>query len=573
MYGYQNYDKFPKTKVNGEISCGYEAIARRLGLGQQRNQTVVMDCYVIVDREEILRHFSPYFDNIFISDDCAYQYEELTERMQRFLTEDRVFGVLTTDHLEDFFIPEKICKMRRYIEQCQGRTLVIGVGAMLITRGDINIHLSLARWESQLRFRRGECNWNCDNSDMDPLTKFKRGYFVEWRLADKHKQRYFQEFDYFMDTNQKDCPKLVSAADYNNALSVAVERPFRVVPYFDPGVWGGQWMKEVCDLDRNEKNFAWCFDCVPEENSILYDFGGGVLEMPAIDLVFFRSIPLLGDRVQARFGNEFPIRFDFLDTIEGGNLSLQVHPTTEYIAEYFNMRYTQDESYYILDTCGEDAGVYLGVRENTKPQELIQALNDAQETGEFDAEKYVNRFPAKKHDHFLIPAGTIHCSGKNSMVLEISSTPYIFTFKLWDWGRVGLDGKPRPINIAHGSHVIDFKRDTDWARKNLVSRIEPVAEGDGWREERTGLHEREFIETRRHWFTKEVLHHTGGSVNVLNLVEGSEAEVVSPDGYFEPFTVHYAETFIVPAGVGDYIIRPTEKSKGCQLATIKATVR
>ena len=80
--------------------------------------------------------------------------------------------------------------------------------------------------------------------------------------------------------------------------------------------------------------------------------------------------------------------------------------------------------------------------------------------------------------------------------------------------------------------------------------------GDGWREERTGLHEREFIETRRHWFTKPVPHHTGGGVNVLNLVEGEEAVVESPDGAFEPFLVHYAETFIVPAAVGPYTIRP-----------------
>lgn len=573
MYGYQNYDKFPKIEVDGEISCGYEAIARRLGLGRRQNQTVVMDCYVIVDRDEVVRSLGQYFDQIFISDDCAYQGEELTARMQRFLTEDRVFGILTTDHLVDFFIPEKLSEMRRAVAQSRGRTLVIGVGAMLVARGDLNIHLSITRWETQLRFRSGEPNWNCGNGNMDPLTKFKRGYFVEWRLADRHKQQYFDAFDFFMDTNRRACPKLVSAADYNAALSAAVRRPFRVAPYFDPGVWGGQWMKEVCDLDREAPNFAWCFDCVPEENSILYAFDNGVLEMPAIDLVFFRSIPLLGDRVQARFGNEFPIRFDFLDTVGGGNLSLQVHPTTEYIAEQFNMRYTQDESYYILDTRGDDAGVYLGVQSGTQPGVFTGALEQAQETGELDVEKYVNHFPAKKHDHFLIPAGTVHCSGKNTMVLEISSTPYIFTFKLWDWGRVGLDGKPRPINIGHGSRVIDFGRDTDWVRKNLVNRFEPVAFGDGWTEERTGLHEREFIETRRHWFTKAVLHHTGGSVNVLNLVEGEEAEVVSPTGSFAPFTVHYAETFIVPAGVGGYIVRPTEKTMGKRLATIKAAVR
>ena len=101
------------------------------------------------------------------------------------------------------------------------------------------------------------------------------------------------------------------------------------------------------------------------------------------------------------------------------------------------------------------------------------------------------------------------------MVLEISATPYIFTFKLWDWGRLGLDGKPRPIHLDHGVANIQWDRTTEWTRRELVNRIEPLARGDGWREERTGLHEREFIETRRHWFTKPVPHDTRGGVNVL----------------------------------------------------------
>lgn len=573
MRGYNNYDKQPKIKVDGKVISGYEAIAKKLNLAGCVEKTVVMDCYVMADKDEIIENLGQFFDNVFISDYCAYEGDELTEKMQRWLTDDRIFGVLTTDFLDDFFIKEKVEEMRKKINLSKGKTLVIGVGAMLIAQGDVNVHCSIARWETQLRFRKGLPNWNCDNFDMDPLTKFKRGYFVEWRLADKHKQKYFDKFDYFMDTNKKGSPNMICADDYKNALTAAVNTPFRVVPYFDPGVWGGQWMKDVCGLDKDKKNFAWCFDCVPEENSVLYAFENGTAEMPSIDIVFFRGRELLGDRVQARFGNEFPIRFDFLDTIEGGNLSLQVHPTTEYISEHFNMRYTQDESYYILDTENSDAGVYLGVKKDIVPEEFIDALNNAQETGEMDVEKFVNRFPAKKHDHFLIPGGTIHCSGKNTMVLEISSTPYIFTFKLWDWGRVGLDGKPRPINIGHGKNVIDYKRDTQWTKENLINRFETVASGDGWVEEKTGLHEREFIETRRHWFEKEVFHNTKGSVNVLNLVEGEEAEVVSPTGSFENFTVHYGETFIIPANVGDYIIRPTEKNKGQRLATIKALVR
>jgi hypothetical protein len=159
------------------------------------------------------------------------------------------------------------------------------------------------------------------------------------------------------------------------------------------------------------------------------------------------------------------------------------------------------------------------------------------------------------------------------MVLEISATPYIFTFKLWDWGRLGLDGLPRPINIAHGERVIQWDRTEQWVRREILNRAETVARGDGWTEERTGLHEREFIETRRHRFTGTVRHRTEGSVNVLNLVEGREAIVESPDNTFEPFAVHYAETFIVPEYVKEYSIRPFGEAEGQGCATIKAFIR
>ena len=77
---------------------------------------------------------------------------------------------------------------------------------------------------------------------------------------------------------------------------------------------------------RETENYAWCFDCVPEENSLLLDVAGELVELPSIDVVFTHPRELLGQLTFARFGAEFPIRFDFLDTMEGGNLSLQVHP-------------------------------------------------------------------------------------------------------------------------------------------------------------------------------------------------------------------------------------------------------
>jgi mannose-6-phosphate isomerase class I len=493
----------------------------------------------------------------------------------RDLGDDPVFAFMGKYELHEFLDERELAKQRQCLSQASRLTLVIGTGATLVAEHwDLLVYCDMARWEIQQRQRAGEIpNLGLDNCAERASLKYKRAYFVDWRVADRLKKPLLPRIDFLLDTNQRDTPKMISGRDLLRGLHGAAHRPFRVVPFFDPGPWGGQWMKEVCDLPRDVENYAWCFDCVPEENSLLLGFGDVRVEIPSINLVFQHPRQLLGDAVHGRFGTEFPIRFDFLDTMDGGNLSFQVHPLTEYIQEKFGMAYTQDESYYLLDA-GEDGCVYLGLKENIDRQQMTADLRAAQAGEiEFDADQYVNRFPASKHDHFLIPAGTPHCSGKNSMVLEISATPYIFTFKMWDWGRMGMDGSPRPIHLEHALRNIQWDRTTDWVAANLVNAIEPLGEGDGWREEHTGLHEREFIETRRHWFTKQVPHSTNGGVNVLNLCEGEEALVESPGKQFAPFVVHYAETFIIPAAVGDYTIAPHGPSEGKRCATIKAFVR
>ena len=572
------YNLYPKIDIKGyddKIFLGYENILNEIKSKIDKdNFIVVLDCYVGVDSSELLNSFKNIdFDNIIFSDDYALKEERLTEKMQDYLTDDRVFGIMNTKKLKEFFIDEKLQKVKNKISTLKGKTLIYGVGASLITTGDLYIYADISRWEIQLRYRSGITNWNVSNANAPILEKYKRGFFMEWRIADRHKIENYKNFDYVLDTNKKDKPKMVTAEAFFNGLLQASQKPFRLVPYFDSGVWGGQWLKEVCGLDRNRENFAWGFDGVPEENSILLNYGNIAFETPAINLVFCQPENLLGERVYARFGKEFPIRFDFLDTMEGGNLSLQVHPLTEYIQETFGMHYTQDESYYILDA-KEDSVVYLGVKEGIDREQMILDLKEAQNTGKsFDVEKYVNKIKAKKHDHFLIPAGTIHCSGKNTVVLEISATPYIFTFKLWDWGRVGSDGLPRPIHIEHGEKVINFDADIKWVKEKLVNHINPIEENEKYKEESTGLSNRHSIETRRHIFKDEVIHETFGSVNVLNLVEGEEVTVESLNGEFEPFVVHYAETFIIPACVEKYKIKTSGKSKGKQVATIKAYIR
>ena len=501
--------------------------------------------------------------------------EELSKLLASDVTDDPIFGKLTRFKLGELWDQKSLKQVRSKVDKIEeGLILTLGVGASLITEPDVIVYGDLARWEIQKRFRANKaCNLGLDNSQQKTSDQYKRAYFVDWRLGDRHKRSLFDKWQYYIDCNSVDDPKMISGESFQQVMDHVVSRPFSVVPFFDPGPWGGQWMRDVCGLDKEAPNYAWCFNCVPEENSLLVKVGSETIEMPSLNVVLSRPTELLGPKVHGRFGAEFPIRFDFLDTVEGGNLSLQVHPLTEYIQEEFGVPYTQDESYYILDA-DPDSKVYLGLKEECKPSEVLEDLEKAQDGEDgFDADKYIESWPVKKHDHFLIPAGTIHCSGAGSMVLEVSATPYIFTFKLWDWGRLGLDGLPRPINISRGKDVIQWDRKTQWTKENLVNQIEEIASGDGWREERTGLHERGFSETRRHWFSKDTLHYTENNLHVICLVEGREAIVESPDAKFEPFIVHYGETFIIPAQIDSYRIRPHGESLGKECGTLKAYVR
>ncbi|CAN5606188.1 class I mannose-6-phosphate isomerase [soil metagenome] len=578
-----NYNKYPKNHISGfNEHCfqSWDEIRTVLikAISAKNYRLIVVECYTGLDDFELIDNLEKLDYVKLIDVSQAYKLpEEIEKLLYPDVTEDRVFGKLTQLDIADFFDEEKLQKLKTQVFSQAAHSVVImyGTGASkILKKWDLLIYADMARWEIQKRMKANRVNnLGVQNKDSDFAAKYKQAYFVDWRICDRIKINLLPKIDFLLDTNITNNPKMLTGNAFRKGLKQVARKPFRVVPFFDPGPWGGQWMKEVFDLDREVKNFAWCFDCVPEENSLLLTYGDKTVEIPSLNLIFYQPKEVLGKEIYEILGPEFPIRFDLLDTIDGGNLSLQVHPMVVYIKEQFGLTYTQDESYYMLDA-KDGAFVYLGLKENINPDKMISELKAAQEDGEvYDADKHVQKWEVKKHDHILIPAGTVHCSGKNSMVLEISATPYIFTFKLWDWGRLGLDGKPRPIHIEHGKSVIQWDRTTEWTRENLINQVKEIHKNNDYIEEVTGLHDLQFIETRRHWFTSSVLHDTGGTLNVLNLVEGREVIVESPEGLFEPILMHYAESFIVPASVGKYTIRPYGESEGKKCATVKAFVR
>jgi len=236
--------------------------------------------------------------------------------------------------------------------------------------------------------------------------------------------------------------------------------------------------------------------------------------------------------------------------VRGGNLSVQCHPRLDYVRRHFGERLTQDETYYILD-CEPGASVYLGFQEGIDPQAFRAALEQSFATASpIEIERFVQRHPAARHDLFLIPNGTIHCSSVGSLVLEISATPYIFTFKMYDWLRLDLDGAPRPLNIDRAFENLRFERRGARVQAELISHPVVLAEGADWRIIHLPTHPDHFYDVRRLEFSGSIDITTDGDCHVMSLVEGQSIVLETSGGLRQRF--NYAETFVVPAAATAY---------------------
>ena len=581
----RSYESEPCHALAGAVGAGYGAAVAALVPGQvlavdgpgaadwDRVASGVCDALsargVVVERVDMRAHFAAWAD-------------VLKSTASALLEDDPDFAPLAQVGLADLLV------LPTGIESAADAvTVVFGPGAALVGH-DVLWYADLPKRFAEAQITSGDGR-NLGQPEGTGAGTTRRLFYIDWPVLDRHRDGIVADVDLWLDTQDADTPSWLAGPELRGALGRLVAQPFRTRPTFNTTSWGGHWAQKELGFNEDAPNTALGYELIAPESGILVVGGGGGgdaggtgdgtadgtgdaarVEVPLQVLVALHPREVLGHRVHETFGTSFPIRFDYLDTVGGGNLSVHCHPQSDYMRRVFGWPYTQHETYYMM-VGGEGRRVFLGLHGDADLEGFRQAANRAVHEGvPFDIERYVQSFPADPHQLFLIPAGTPHGSGEGNVVLEISATPYLYSLRFYDWLRTDREGRQRPVHVGHAFENLDPARSGDAVARDLVQQPRTVRSGDGWREDVIGRLPEMFFEVHRIELAAgaDVAQDTDDRFHILNVVEGEGLIVEADNG--SGYTLAYAETLTIPAVVGAYRVRALGESP---VRYVKAFVR
>jgi mannose-6-phosphate isomerase class I len=559
-----SYDPSPRYPITGgSVRSGFSALADEIAVARPR--TLAIDGPAALSWSEFLTGLDDELRRRDVTIELAdtrrflAPWDEILRRTAAsVLPGDPVFGRIFEGSLADLFE-----ELPPDVESDAEVLVVFGPGSALVEH-ELLWYADLPKRHSLAAVRRGEAG-NL-GQPVGEAGSERQLLFVDWPVLERHKQELLRRLDVYIDLSVRETPRSLDGEALRRSLHELAGRPFRTRPTFLPGPWGGQWLRDTLGISTEAPNLAWSYELITPESGILLGTDDPV-EVAFELLMAAESERVLGTALAARFGVSFPIRFDYLDTFGGGHLSIQCHPSEEYMRETFGLPYTQHETYYVVDT-KPGAEIFLGLREDVDLDAFRVEAERAEDAAlELRPERYLQTHPAVQHRLYLIPAGTPHASGAGNVVLEISATPYLYTLRFYDWLRRDLEGELRPVHLAHAFSNLDPLRSGDSVRHELVPEPKRIRHGADWSELELGRLPDLFFAVHRLDFEEAVEEDTAGRFHVLNLVAGEEIEIEAEAGVVHGLA--YAETIVIPASVGRYRLR---RVRGGACKVVKAFV-
>ena len=314
--------------------------------------------------------------------------------------------------------------------------------------------------------------------------------------------------------------------------------PLLFKPIYKAKPWGGRKLANLLNKilpSDTPIGESWEISMRSDGNSCLRDN-----DMTLRDMCKQYKERLLGDYVYNRFGDKFPLLIKFLDANE--ILSVQVHPSDYNAASLQEEDNGKTELWYILHS-EPKANIVYGLEEASTPQLLREAVLK----GKF--EKYLHKVNVNPDDVFLISPGKIHTIGAGVVLVEIQQNSDL-TYRLYDWGRLGLDGKPRPLHLEKALNVIDY-------RPTRQEKIYPlILEDNINKKSLLGLCE--YFAVEKWELSEELQNETSKQTfSILICIEG-KGQIIYKNN--EKNDYKCGDTILLPAYLGSYTISIIEKS-------------
>lgn len=584
-----NRPELSRKTVDAVVAGGTPSVAKRFAApvidkARESNQIVAFDGYATADWKQFLNLVAREckaagvdFVSIDQNAECFKSGKEIDDMIDPLLIWDTeidptlLYGMIYKGGYEGILDEEKTKAFEEKVAGMRngsGKVVAVYGYGCLIPRFrdlyDVTCFFDLTPKTSILRIRRGEYS-NIGKERPDLVNRvIRRCYYCDFEMSVCSRRELLRNsaIDFYFLSDDPQNIQMLPFGAFADICAQLVKYPFRAKPCYLEGVWGGSYMKKLRNLPDNMRNAAWVFDFIPMEVSVLVEVGNEKLDINFCSFVCKEGVNLMGEGCVNKFHGYFPIRFNWDDSYHStGNMSIQCHSGSAYNREHYGEFGRQDESYYVCVT-GHDAKTFIGFRDDADIPQFFREIEAAdKEHKPCDYMKYVNYEESRPGLQVMLPAGTIHSSGRNQVILEIGSlTIGSYTYKMYDYLRLDFDGKQRPIHTRLGEEnvaqhrrasVIHDPESPDY----IVQKPRVAVEGDGWKEIILGENEQLYFSLRRLDFEKTCRQDTCGErFHVLSLVDGDQVLVRSVAHPERCFKMDFLDIVCVPADMGEYEI-------------------